>query len=103
MRKEIIEVIQAIEQSAMRTFRLGFTPFVDPHVLETVTHSYRDLFPKGEIGPESCDTEVLVERLRSGEIDAALVTLPIASDGIAVQPVMHEELVVCLTQGRCLG
>jgi len=96
MRKEIIEVVQGIEQSALRPFRLGFTPFVDPHVLETVTHAYRDLFPRGEIEPESGDTEVLVERLRSGEIDAALVTLPIASNGFAVQSVMHEKLVVCL-------
>jgi DNA-binding transcriptional LysR family regulator len=96
MRKEIIEVVQGIEQSAMRPFRLGFTPFVEPHVLETVTHAYRDLFPRSEIEPESGDTEVLVERLRGGEIDAALVTLPVASDGVAVQPVMHEKLVVCL-------
>ncbi|HEY1759341.1 MAG TPA: LysR family transcriptional regulator [Bryobacteraceae bacterium] len=96
MREEIIEVVQGIEQSALRPFRLGFTPFVDPHVLETVTHAYRDLFPSGEIEPESGDTEVLVERLRKGEIDAALVTLPIASNGVAVQPVMHEKLVVCL-------
>ncbi len=96
MRKEIIEVVQGIEQSALRPLRLGFTPFVEPHVLETVTHAYRDLFPRGEIEPESGDTEALVEQLRSGEIDAALVTLPIASDGVAVQPVMHEKLVVCL-------
>jgi DNA-binding transcriptional LysR family regulator len=96
MRKEVIEVVQGIEQSALRPFRLGFTPFVEPQVLETVTHSYRDLFPRGEIEPESGDTEELVDRLRSGEIDAALVTLPIASDGFAVQAVMHERLVVCL-------
>jgi DNA-binding transcriptional LysR family regulator len=96
MRKEIIEVVQGIEQSALRPFRLGFTPFVEPQVLETVTHAYRDLFPRGELEPESGDTEVLVERLRSGEIDAALVTLPIASNDFAVRSVMYETLVVCL-------
>ena len=96
MRQQVIEAVQAMQQSAARPFRLGFSPFVEPHVLETVTHAYRDLFPRGEIEPESGDTEVLVERLRSGEIDAALVTLPIASNGVAVQPVMHEKLVVCL-------
>jgi DNA-binding transcriptional LysR family regulator len=96
MRDEVFEVVQGIEQSAMRPFRLGFTPFVEPHVLETVTHAYRDLFPRGDIAPESADTELLVERLRSGEVDAALVTLPIAPDGFSIQPVMHEQLVVCL-------
>jgi DNA-binding transcriptional LysR family regulator len=96
MRKEIIEVVQGIEQSAIRSFRLGFTPFIEPHVLETVTHAYRELFPRGEIEPESGDTEALMERLRSGEIDAALVTLPVASEGVTVQPVMHAKLVVCI-------
>jgi DNA-binding transcriptional LysR family regulator len=96
MREEVVEVVQGIQQSTLRPFRLGFTPFVEPHVLETVTHAYRDLFPRSDIAPESADTEVLVERLRSGEIDAALVTLPIAPDGFLIQPVMHEKLVVCL-------
>jgi DNA-binding transcriptional LysR family regulator len=103
MRKEVIEVVQGIEQSALRPFRLGFTPFVEPQVLETIMHAYGDLFPRGEIEPESGDTEVLVDRLRSGEIDAALVTLPIASDGIAVQPVMHEKLVACLRKDDTLA
>lgn len=96
MRQEVIEAVQAMQQSAMRPFRLGFSPFVEHHVLHTVTHAYRDLFRRGEIEPESGDTETLIERLRSGEIDAALVTLPIASDGFQVQPILHEKLVVCL-------
>jgi DNA-binding transcriptional LysR family regulator len=96
MRKEIIEASQGIQQSATSPFRLGFTPFVEPHVLETVTRAYHYLFPKGEIEPESGDTEVLIDRLRAGEIDAALVTLPVNSEGVIVRPVMHQKLVVCI-------
>ena len=95
-RQQVIEAVQAMQQSAMRPFRLGFSPFVEPHVLQTVTQAYRDLFHRGEIEPESGDTEALIDRLRCGKIDAALVTLPVDSEGIVVQPVMHEKLVVCI-------
>jgi DNA-binding transcriptional LysR family regulator len=80
----------------MQPFRLGFTPFVDKHVLATVNQAYHELFPKGSISPENGDTDDLLTRLKEGTLDAALVTLPLSSDGYRVQPVMHEQLVVCL-------
>lgn len=95
-RHHVIEAVSAMQRSALRPFRLGFSPFVEHQVLHTVTQTYRSLFHRGEIEPESGDTEVLIDRLRAGEIDAALVTLPINSDGIVVQSVMHEKLMVCI-------
>jgi DNA-binding transcriptional LysR family regulator len=95
-RIEIIQALQAIQQAAMRPFRLGFTSFVRSHVLSIVCGTYRDLFPNGDIRPESGDIEDLLERMKTGTLDAALVTLPLSSDGFRVQPVMHEPLVVCI-------
>ncbi|HEV2133973.1 MAG TPA: LysR substrate-binding domain-containing protein [Terracidiphilus sp.] len=103
MREEVVKAVQAMQQSAARPFRLGFSPFVENHVLHTVTQAYRDLFHRGEIEPESGDTEALIDRLRAGEIDAALVTLPINLDGVMVQPVMHEKMVVCIRKDDTLA
>jgi DNA-binding transcriptional LysR family regulator len=96
MRAELIDALQAIHQATMQPFRLGFTPFVDKRVLDTVSQAHRDLFPKGSISPENGDTNDLLQRLKEGTLDAALVTLPLDSDGYMVQSVMHEPLVVCL-------
>ena len=96
MRVELVDALQAIHQATMQPFRLGFTPFVDKRVLDTVSHAYRDLFPKGSISPENGDTSDLLERLKEGALDAALVTLPLNPDGYIAQSVMHEPLVVCL-------
>ncbi len=96
MREELVNALQAIHQASMQPFRLGFTPFVDKHVLATVNQAYHELFPKGSISPENGDTDDLLARLQEGTLDAALVTLPLSSDGYRVQPVMHEQLVVCL-------
>ncbi len=95
-RVDVVNAVQAIHQASMQPFRLGFTPFVDKHVLVTVSQSYRNLFPKGNITPENGDTNYLLERLKAGTLDAALVTLPLKPNGYTIQPVMHESLVVCL-------
>jgi DNA-binding transcriptional LysR family regulator len=96
MRKELVDALQALHQASLQPFRLGFTPFVDRRVLATVTQAYRDLFPKGSIAPENGDTNDLLRRIQDGELDAALVTLPLSPDGYRVQPVMHERLIVCI-------
>jgi DNA-binding transcriptional LysR family regulator len=95
-RDEVVDAAIAIHQASMKPFRLGFSPFVDKCVLATVSETYRHHFPKGMISPEPGDTNDLLERLKAGELDAALVTLPLAPDGYQVQPIMHEPLFVCL-------
>jgi DNA-binding transcriptional LysR family regulator len=55
-RIDVVKAVQAIHQSTMRPFRLGFTPFIEHQVISTVCDAYRDLFPKGSIHPENGDT-----------------------------------------------
>jgi DNA-binding transcriptional LysR family regulator len=97
-RTEIIEAVRAIHQSSQLAFRLGFSPLVEAQVVDTVCHAYHQLFPKSEIRPEGADTEDLFGRLAQGTLDAALVTLPVAGEGIEVQPVMHQRVVVCIPE-----
>jgi DNA-binding transcriptional LysR family regulator len=75
---------------------MGFTPFVEQHVIGTVCRAYKEIFPRALVIPQNGDTEDLVERLKAQELDAALVTLPLAADGVVVQPILHESLVVCI-------
>jgi DNA-binding transcriptional LysR family regulator len=96
LREEAINSIQAVRQTASRPFRLGFSQFVEHFVLQTVSQAYRELFPSGEVKPEGDDTDELLKRIKSGHLDAALVTLPLSFDGLSAQPVMHERMVVLL-------
>jgi LysR family hydrogen peroxide-inducible transcriptional activator len=95
-REEVVNAAVAIHQAALQPFRLGFSPFVDKCVLATATRAYRELFPKGDISPETGDTSELVQRLKEGTLDAALVTLPLSPDGYQLRQIMHEPLVVCI-------
>ena len=95
-RIEIVNAIQAIQQASHHPFRIGFTPFVEQHVIGTVCKAYKEIFPRAVVIPQNGDTEELVEHLKAQALDAALVTLPLAAEGFIVQPIMHESLVVCI-------
>ncbi|MDE3104871.1 MAG: LysR family transcriptional regulator [Acidobacteriota bacterium] len=96
LREEAINSLQAVQQTATRPLRLGFSPFVDSMLLQKICDSYHELFPRGQIRPEGGDTDALSQRVRAGELDAAILTLPLNLEGLAVQPVLRERLVVLL-------
>jgi DNA-binding transcriptional LysR family regulator len=96
MRKEVIDLLRAVHQADFKPFRLGFSPFIARHIVDTVYEMYRDLFPVGSIQAESGDSDKLLEHLEEGRLDAALITLPRISNGFSEQRIMHEHLVVCM-------
>ena len=95
-RIEIVDAIQAIQQASLHPFRIGFTPFVDQHIIGAVCSAYRQIFPRALVAPQNGDIEDLMERLKAQELDVALITLPLAADGFVTQPIMCESLVVCI-------
>jgi DNA-binding transcriptional LysR family regulator len=95
-RDHIVQTIQAIHAGRMTPLRLAFTPFVLNPLLKTVSDLYRELIPDSDIFPESDDTEQVIARLRDAECDAALVTLPIKSEGLEVHVLERDRFVVCM-------
>jgi DNA-binding transcriptional LysR family regulator len=95
-REHIVQTVQAIHAGRMTPLRLTFTSFVLSPLLKTVSDLYRELIPDSDIFPESGDTDEAIVRLRDGDSDAALVTLPIHSDGLDINILQRERLVVCM-------
>ena len=54
------------------------------------------MFPQCEIQLSSADTEHILERLKSGTLDCALLPMPIESEACKVRPVAHSPLVICM-------
>lgn len=95
-RDHIVQTIQAIHAGKMTPLRLVFTPFVLNPLLKMVSDLYRELIPESDIFPGSEDTESAMTRLRDGEYDAALLTLPIEREGFDVHILERERLLVCM-------
>ena len=96
LRNEVIAAAQASHNVSIAPLRIGFSPFIDRALLQTVCNAHLALFPNCEITPKSGDTVELLSLLERGVIDAALLPLPANGIGLNVDKLSHDRLVVCM-------
>jgi LysR family hydrogen peroxide-inducible transcriptional activator len=73
-------------------------PYLVPHLLSTI----RDTFPMLQLLLREDLTANLLERLRQGRLDAALLALPIPGNDMDVMPLFREAFVVAVPSGHAL-
>jgi DNA-binding transcriptional LysR family regulator len=96
LRDEIMAALRAIASGRIRKLRLGCETVVDPGLFQMACAIHKRYLPDCVIDPFSEDAEELVQEVRSGEIDGALVTLPLDLRELCVETIRHDPLVVCL-------
>lgn len=74
-------------------------PYLLPHVIGAVTADFPDL----ELLLIEEKTQVLIEQLRDGALDAALVAMPVADESLTVEPMFREEFVLAMPAGHPLA
>lgn len=95
-RKHFIQTLLAIHSASLEPLRLGFSPFVQKHLLHSVSSAYKELLPDCALLPESGDTEDILARLRADKLDAALLTLPVLGNDVEVHILERERLLLCM-------
>jgi DNA-binding transcriptional LysR family regulator len=96
LRDEIFAALRAIASGGIRKLRLGCETVVDPGLFQMACEIHKRYLPDCVIDPFSEDAEELVKEVRSGEIDGALVTLPLDLRELSVETIRHDPLVICL-------
>jgi DNA-binding transcriptional LysR family regulator len=107
--KEALEAIDAFTEAARAAkeplcgpLRLGLIPTIAPYLLPRVLPGLRKEFPELQLFLREEFTHVLVDRLMSGEIDVALLALPVAGD-FASQSLFFDDFHVALPKGHALA
>jgi LysR family hydrogen peroxide-inducible transcriptional activator len=77
-------------------FRLGVIPTVAPYYLPHVFGAIMEKFGELELILREEISEKLIERLRAGEIDAALLSLPLREADMVEFPILQEELALAV-------
>jgi len=96
LRDELCATTRAAHSVSFVPMRLDFTSLVDYALFEMVCSVHATLFPACEIKPRSGDNVEMVLLLERGEIDAAVLTLPVKAAGLKAYPFMQSRLVVCM-------
>lgn len=85
------------------TLRIGLFPTLAPYLLPHVVPAIHDRFPKLELLLSEEKTEVVLDRLRGGKLDAGVLALPIRDDGLHVEAMFDEDFVLALPIDHALA
>ncbi|MGV3741333.1 MAG: hydrogen peroxide-inducible genes activator [Burkholderiaceae bacterium] len=77
-------------------FRLGIIYTIAPYLLPQLVKTMIERVPQMPLILQENFTVRLIELLRQGELDAAIMALPFAEQGLAIQPLYDEPFVVAL-------
>jgi LysR family hydrogen peroxide-inducible transcriptional activator len=81
---------------------VGAIPTIAPYVLPAALATFARRYPHAELSVYEEVTARLVERLLAGQIDVALLSLPLDESGLHIEPLVREELFVALPRGHAL-
>ncbi len=98
---DILQRVEALQKSiqSLKSLRTGFLGLgaIDSagvYVLPPVFRSFRRKYPGIEIRVTVSDTRGLVRSIHSGEIEIAIVTLPLSGEEFTIYPIYKDQMVL---------
>ncbi len=89
--QDLVETAKGAGAPLSGLFRLGVIPTVAPFLLPVALPELREAYPKLRLYLREDLTERLLEKLRSGDLDAALIALPFETGELTVIPLCKDE------------
>lgn len=101
--QKVLDEVHRIEELAVQgqdplcgPLRLGVIFTISPYLTPGLVHRMLDLAPKMPLILTENYTGQLLEQLRAGQIDVAIMALPIHEPGLMLAPLYDEDLVVAV-------
>jgi len=90
--EDLVQAARAAGQPLTGRFRLGVIPTIAPFLLPRALPLLRERFPKLKLFLREDLTHRLIEGLKAGSLDAALIALPYDTTGLETAAVSEDEL-----------
>lgn len=107
--RSIVAEVEQMKEAARRardpeagTVRLGIFPTLGPYLLPHVVPAIRQRFPQLEMLLVEEKSDVLLAQLRNGQLDAALLALPVADEQLHTEFLFEEPFVLAAPEGHPL-
>lgn len=79
---ELLEIAMLDKSPFSNPFTIGVIPTIGPYLLPKVLPEVRKQYPQLKLSIVEEQSQILVERVKSGEIDAAIMALPYPIEGL---------------------
>ncbi len=91
---EIEDLARAHRAPLSGRLRIGVIPTVAPYLLPRLIKELSLLYPEIDIRPREAVTQTLIHDLLAGQLDTAIVALPISEPGLCEAELLEEEFVL---------
>ncbi|MBB5060012.1 DNA-binding transcriptional LysR family regulator [Granulicella aggregans] len=95
-REEVMNALVQIERGEIGSVRFGCAPLVDQRVFRDLCSLHKEILPQCSLRPTHGDTDQLAEEVARGQVDAAVVTLPLRHPELRIEEIRRDRLVACL-------
>lgn len=102
---QVDDLSQAVRASGLPlsgVLRMGVIPTSGPYLLPRVLPQLRAAYPDLKLYLREDLTDRLLDRLRAGELDMALLAMPVGEPGLEILPLYTEPFLVVLPHGHRL-
>lgn len=99
---DLSQAVRAAGRPLAGTLRLGVIPTSGPYLLPKVLPALREAYPDLKLYLREDLTDRLLDRLRAGELDLALLALPVVEPGVDMLPLYTETFLVAFPRGHRL-
>ncbi len=99
----IAEIARQAVDPESGSLRIGLFPTLAPYVLPHVVPPLHARFPNLELLLVEEKTEVVLQRLRDGKLDAGVLALPVPDEQLHMEPLFTEEFVLAVPTTHVLA
>ena len=89
--EDLMRVSEAQKSVLSYPMSIGIIPTICPFILPIVFPELRAQYPEFEMNVVEEQSHILVDKVRSGEIDTAVLALPFATEGLLTFEFWHED------------
>lgn len=100
---EIEQLARLHEDPEAAVVRLGIFPTLAPYLLPHVMPNVRRRFPRLSLLLAEEKSDVLVRQLREGQLDVAVLAVPVDAPGLHEELLFGEDFVLAVPAGHALG
>ena len=95
MMHQLIQDKQGVFQGELR---IGIIPTLAPYLLPLFLQPFLLKYPDIKVRVKEMTTDIIVEKLKSGKIDAGLLVTPLLDNSIKEYPLFYEELIAYVSK-----
>jgi LysR family hydrogen peroxide-inducible transcriptional activator len=101
--EEIVELAKGHTDPLSGRLKLALLPTIGPYLLPNVAGKLRKQLPRLELMLYEYQTDVMLEKLHSGEIDVGILALPVPLDGLESYELYREPFMVAMPANHRLA